>query len=156
MSEQEAFFSELDEQQAANKKEHQGSCWVLASYFLFIYLAFVFFLWNVGRVTHQTNRELADLYQANNLTEIRDRLAERFAPFSWWHVPSAAEIKGNLTQDLSNTVQSHVNNATDQIKQQTEDVTNQASDLLQQQATDAATQAATDQVNQMDNQINSQ
>lgn len=109
------FFAELDAQKSQAGKEHGGGCVFLAFYFILIYTVMVIAFWQLGNVTHQTNRGLSDLYQAQNLQDIRDALAEKFGSFSGVNVPSIDDITSDIKEDVTDAVTEKIKEEATQV-----------------------------------------
>lgn len=96
-------------------------CLIVVGYFIFIYLAMVASFWMMSSFTHQSDRTIDALRNAETPVEMRDQLVALFGAPKWLKID--APSLSDADQKMQEAVKS-----------------------MQQSATDAATKAVTDSV----------
>jgi len=104
--------------------DQNRNCLFVLGYFVFVYLAMVLAFWMFGQITHQSDRRLGELHNAQNAAEIRDALAAEFGTPSWLSavitppkLPTAEEIISDSAAKLGDTI----TNATDSVTNATKE-----------------------------------
>lgn len=98
--------------------DQNRNCLFVLGYFLFVYVSMVLAFWMFGQITHQSDRRLGQLHNAQNATEIRDALADEFGTPGWLttvttppKLPTAEEIISESATKIGDTITDTVTDA---------------------------------------------
>lgn len=112
---------ELPSEEIEHGTDQNRNCLFVLGYFVFVYAALVAAFWMFGLITHQADRRLTQLHEAQTAAEIRDALAAEFGSPRWLaglsapKIPTTEDIIENnakkIGESISNTVTNTVKDA---------------------------------------------